>query len=207
MTGKQHRTGILGGLVTGKPTRLRRVRASIATKPCIALVLSLLDVHGSHMLHLVQWLAIVATLAIGQLRADTVQFHPGQVAPSLSINPPSPASADIIGFTTPLDGNVHSNSCQAAVMLGGHPFLVRNDVDHTIDLFYDGNIPGGCAALFDPVVGAEGDFGPLAMGDWVFRDPHNNTLQFTVVPEPSTYPLLLIGGLGLLQLLGKRGIR
>jgi hypothetical protein len=60
---------------------------------------------------------------------------------------------------------------------------VRDDANHTIDLLYDGNIPMVCPLNWDPVIGAEGEFGPLASGDWVLSDSHNNTLRFTVVHE------------------------
>jgi hypothetical protein len=132
--------------------------------------------------------------------ADTAQFQRGQVAPLLTISPSSPTTSDVILFTTPLEGNVHSNACVAASALGGYPLLARDDANHIIDLLYDGNIPMACPRIFDPVIGAEGEFGPLAAGDWVLRDPHNNTLQFTVIPEPASALLLLNAGLALLAL-------
>ena len=136
--------------------------------------------------------------------ADSVRFQRGQVAPPLAINPSSPTTSDVINFTTPLEGNVHSNACQAASTLGGYPFLVRDEANRIIDLLYDGNIPMACPRNFDPVIGAEGEIGPLAAGDWVLRDPHNNTLQFTVIPEPASSLLLLTAGLALLGLRSAR---
>ena len=142
----------------------------------------------------------VAFLCSSASLADSVQFQRGEVAPPLAINPSSPTTTDVISFTTPLDGNVHSNACEAAAALGGDAFLARDDANHTIDLLYDGNIPMACPRIFDPTIGAEGEFGPLAAGDWVLSDPHNNTLRFTVIPEPSSSLLLLTGGLALLAL-------
>ena len=127
--------------------------------------------------------------------ADSAQFQRGQVAPPLTINPSSPTTSDVIQFTTPLEGNVHSNACEAANALGGYPFLARDDENHIIDLLYDGNLPMACPRIFDPVIGAEGEFGPLSAGDWVLRDPHNNTLAFLVIPEPASALLLLTAGL------------
>ncbi len=115
--------------------------------------------------------------------ADSVQFRPGQIAPPLAINPSSPNSSDLIRFTTPLDGNVHGNPCGAEAVLGGGLLLVRDDAQHTIEIVYDGNIPMICPRNWAPVIGAEGDFGPLASGDWMLRDLHNNSLRFTVVAE------------------------
>lgn len=130
--------------------------------------------------------------------ADSVQFQRGEVAPPLAITPSSPITTNVIGFTTPLDGNVHSNACEAAAALGGDPTLVIDDANHIIDLLYDGNVPMACPRIFDPTIGAEGEFGPLAAGDWIFSDPHNNTFEFTVIPEPSSSLLVLTGALALL---------
>ncbi len=122
--------------------------------------------------------------------ADSVEFRRGDVSPPLAISPASPTIFDVVHFTTPLDGNVHGNVCAAAAALGGYPVLSRDDARFTIDLVYDGNVPSICPLIYDPVVGAEGNFGLLPVGDWTFRDPHNNSIQFAVVPEPSGAMLL-----------------
>jgi hypothetical protein len=120
-------------------------------------------------------------------------FRKGDVSPSIKVIPAAPTVTDVIHFTLPLDGYVYGNSCAAAASLGGYPMLLRDDASHRISLDYDGNVPVVCPLIFDPVTGAEGDFGPLAAGVWTLRDPHNNAVQFTVVPEPSSAMLLMFG--------------
>ncbi len=111
--------------------------------------------------------------------ADDVQFRQGETAPPLAINPSVPTTADVINFTTPLDSTVHGNACGAASQLGGYLLLDRDDLNLTIDILHDGNPPSVCPLIYDPVIGAEGSFGPLVAGNWVLRDA-NNALEFTV---------------------------
>lgn len=102
----------------------------------------------------------------------------------LAIEPPMPTTNDTIQFTAPLDGMVRSNSCVAAAALGGYPVLHIDQVARTIDITFDGNTPEVCLAVYDPVLGAFGQFGKLSAGDWVFNNSQQVGLFFTVAAAP-----------------------
>ena len=121
--------------------------------------------------------------------ADSAMFKPGSVAPILEIRPSTPTTSDLISFSSPLDEVVYSNACEAASVLGGEPILTRDNENRSIELGYDGNAPVACPLIFDPTVGATGEFGPLPTGEWTFSD-RNNSIRFVVVPEPSSLALL-----------------
>ncbi len=99
-----------------------------------------------------------------------------------------PQDTDRIGFRGPTN-RVHSNSGCAQVAAGGVLGIAVDPTVFTIELYFQP--PGGdvCIALWDPVGGLEGEFGPLAPGEWTFFG--NNpvatfTESFLVTPAPGT---------------------
>ncbi len=116
----------------------------------------------------------------------------------LAIEPQNPTTADTIAFTAPLDGELYSNSCFAAVAHVGLPVLDIDAEARTINISFNGISSERCILVYDPVVGAFGDFGKLSTGDWTFLNSHGGSLNFTVVPEPSSLILFVAGAIGLL---------
>jgi len=109
----------------------------------------------------------------------------------LAIDPAAPTIADTISFTAPLDGKDHSNKWYAAKALLGRPVLAIDEADHTIHIHFDGVFSDICPEIYDPVIGAHGEFGPLVAGNWTLYNSHGESLAFTVTPEPGS--LLLLG--------------
>jgi len=105
---------------------------------------------------------------------------------ALAVDPPIPTTADTIAFTAPLDGKVYSNDCYAASAFLGRPVLDIDEVNHVINIRFDGVFTEICPAIYDPVIGTWGEFGPLAAGDWALHNTHGGSLAFTVVPEPAS---------------------
>ena len=137
--------------------------------------------------------------------AATISFRPALIPVGepplpvpLAIDPRAPATADTIYFTAPLDGATYSNDCYAAVALRGRPVLDIDEGDRVINILFDGVFSDICPEIYSPVVGAYGDFGTLSAGDWTFYNSHGGSLEFTVVPEPSSLILLTAGAVGLL---------
>ena len=69
--------------------------------------------------------------------------------------------------------------------------------------FDESDKPEICPAVFAPVTGLEGDFGPLAVGDWALVGPFGMTRPFAVVPEPTTLVMVLVA-VGIASLRGYR---
>jgi hypothetical protein len=116
----------------------------------------------------------------------------------LAIEPLVPTTADTIFFTAPLDGATYENDYFAAVALHGRPVLNIDEGGRLINISFDGSSPGVPATGWNPVVGAFGDFGKLSAGSWTFQNSHGGSLDFTVVPEPSSLILLASGVIALL---------
>jgi len=119
----------------------------------------------------------------------------GQPIFTFQLNPANPTELDIISFFDPSGGG-GSNDCFAKVQNGipGGPFRIGN----VIQVSYTEPPPGAtCPDVFIPVSGVEGSFGPLAPGDYIFRQHNNTDRPFTVsaVPEPGTLALLALVGL------------
>ena len=121
--------------------------------------------------------------------AATVIYRPALIPVGLpippapfSIDPPAPTTSDVIHFSAPLDGEVYSNACYAAAALRGQPVLDIDEGERVINILFDGVFSDICPEIYDPVTGAMGEFGPLAVGDWTFYNSHGGSLDFAVVP-------------------------
>jgi len=129
---------------------------------------------------------VVATLFLcGPVCAASVTWIDGLgvVAPSgWSITPPNPSTTSVITFKGPTDQS-YGNSCNAEQAFGGKPYLAINNTTKTIELKFQGPAPGMCILILKPAVGFQGDFGPLAAGNWTFKCTHVRIpfqLNFTV---------------------------
>ena len=119
----------------------------------------------------------------------------GQPIFNFQLNPANPTELDIISFFDPSAGG-GSNACTASLQNGipSGPFKIGN----VIQVSYAQVDPGlNCTEVFLPVAGVEGTFGPLAPGDYIFRQHNDTDRPFTVsaVPEPGTLALLALVGL------------
>ena len=83
-----------------------------------------------------------------------------------SISPANPGTSDRHQFSGPT--KVYSNSCVAESSLGGTPQLSIDPVSKVILLWFKGPAPQACPKIYMPVCGLEGEFGPLASGEWTF---------------------------------------
>jgi len=149
--------------------------------------------------------ALVFT-AVDSAPAAMIDFRPALIPVMqpplpvpLAIDPAVPTTADTISFTAPLDGDVHSNRWYAALALHGSPVLDIDEGNRVINIHFDGVFSDICPEIYAPVIGAYGEFGPLAAGDWTFHNSHGGSLAFTVVPEPASLFLLSAGAVGLLS--------
>ena len=144
-------------------------------------------------------------LAVASAPAAAIAFLPALIpvgqSPEpvpLAIYPAAPTTTDIITFIAPLDGQVYSNKWLAANALFGNPVLSIDEAGHTINIYFDGTHYDIFPMVHDPVLGASGDFGPLDAGKWTLYNSSNESLEFTVLPEPASLLLLSAGAAGLL---------
>lgn len=107
----------------------------------------------------------------------------GAVAPAgWSISPSNPSTTNVITFKGPTDKS-YGNSCNAEQAFGGTPYISINTTAKTIELKFQGPAPAMCTLILKPAVGLQGDFGPLATGNWTFKCTHVRIpfqLNFTV---------------------------
>jgi hypothetical protein len=129
--------------------------------------------------------------------APIPHLEPPQPVP-LAIDPPAPTTADTISFSAPLDGELYSNKGYAAKALLGSPVLDIDEGARVISIYFDGVFSDFVPEIYEPVLGASGEFGPLPAGDWTLNNSHGGSLHFTVVPEPVTLFFLGAGAAGLL---------
>jgi len=119
--------------------------------------------------------AVVVTVLLGgPVWAASVTWIDGlgAVAPSgWSISPPNPSTASVITFRGPTEKS-YGNSCAAEGAFGGTPYLSINNATKTIELKFQGPAPTKCILILKPAVGFQGDFGPLAAGNWTFKCTH-----------------------------------
>ncbi len=130
--------------------------------------------------------AVIATAFLcGPVCAATVAWIDGlgAVAPSgWSITPANPSTTNVISFKGPTDQR-YGNSCNAEAAFGGKPYLAVNSSTRMIELKFQGPAPTVCPLILKPAVGLQGDFGPLAAGNWTFKCTHVRiafAINFTV---------------------------
>jgi hypothetical protein len=112
--------------------------------------------------------SILLLLFVGSLtQAESISWTQGkEPIVEWTIDPVEPTPSDIITFAGPT--KVYSNSCVAESGLGGTPQLLIDSVSKVILLWFEGPAPEMCPLIYMPVCGLEGDFGPLAAGEWTF---------------------------------------
>ena len=88
-----------------------------------------------------------------------------------------PTADDIIGFSGPTDWA--SNSCYAGLLYGS-PNITIDQGNRTVELWFEPPSGGYCIALWAPVCGLVGQFGPLEEGEWVFFS--NSTFPYPPFP-------------------------
>lgn len=135
-------------------------------------------------------LLILFCLISAQAFAASVTWIDG-VSPPIgwTVDPNHPGPSDIVTFSGPLDF-IYSSSCNARGSLGGTPQITVDTLNKEVRLSFQGPAPTQCAAIWAPVSGLHGDFGPLAPGYWTFRStspqiPFN--IPFLVGTPSSTY--------------------
>jgi hypothetical protein len=110
-----------------------------------------------------------------------------------AISPAKPGPVDVIKFFDPIDHQTYGNNCEAGFGVG-EPSIAIDPAARTIDITFTLLPPPQiCPLFFRPVSGLEGDFGPLPAGEWTYRALPYTTATFTVVPEPSSLSLILVG--------------
>ncbi len=128
---------------------------------------------------------VVIAFLCGPVGAASVSWIDGMgaTAPSgWSISPSNPTTTSVITFKGPTDQS-YGNSCAAEGEYGGKPYLSVNTTTKTIELKFQGPAPSWCTMIYKPAVGFQGDFGPLAAGNWTFKCTHSLIpfqLTFTV---------------------------
>ena len=99
--------------------------------------------------------------------ATSVSWISGITPPKQwAIDPANPTPSDVIRFSGPTP--LYSNVCDAERALDGTPQLLVDTKARVITLWFQGPAPQICPLFFNPVVGLQGEFGPLPAGDWVF---------------------------------------
>jgi hypothetical protein len=127
------------------------------------------------------WLSalLLSAVAWGAVEAQTVSWIPGQTPPKQwAVEPDNPSTSDVITFSGPTD--VFSNDCVGEQRLGGAPQIIIDSGSKTILLWFRPPAPAVCPMIWDPVAGLEGEFGPLAAGEWLFASLSKD-LDFAII--------------------------
>ncbi|MCF7972991.1 MAG: DUF1565 domain-containing protein [Phycisphaerae bacterium] len=114
------------------------------------------------------WILLLCLMG-SQAFAASVTWVDGLVPPSAwTIDPNNPGTSDTITFSGPLD-YIYGSSCSARGALGGTPQITVDTVNKQVVLSIQGPPPTQCPAIWQPVSGLQGDFGPLPSGYWTFK--------------------------------------
>ena len=131
---------------------------------------------------LIVTMAFLSLATWGTTQAASVSWITGTTPPAQwTIQPSSPGTTDTITFSGPTD--VYSNSCLGTKDLGGTPQISVDPVSRVILLWFQGPVSTYCPMIYMPVCGLQGDFGPLAAGDWTFTSLSKSLsfeIRFTV---------------------------
>jgi len=112
-------------------------------------------------------MVLLPGLLSGSVQAAGVSWKQGTTPPAAwTLTPAHPGPSDVITFVGPT--KIYSNSCMGEGNLGGTPQLSVDPVAKVILLWFKGPAPTMCPLIYLPVCGLEGEFGPLAPGDWTF---------------------------------------
>jgi len=121
--------------------------------------------------------------------APSVSWTLGTTPPAAwTITPTNPGTGQQVLFSGPT--GVYSNSCVGEQGEGGQPILSVDSASKVVELGFQGPPPGACIAIYLPVCGLQGQFGPLASGRWTFRGTTTQgvfEIRFTVGPTQVIY--------------------
>lgn len=125
-----------------------------------------------------------------------VQWHnvnyPNPIAPpSFAISPRTATSLDRLSFVASTDGILYPNSCYASAAKGDPGITVDTTNKVVAVSFSDPVTNKACPNIYFPVMGVDGQVGPLPSGVWIFRlIQHEGTNVFPfVVADVTRVPL------------------
>jgi hypothetical protein len=112
---------------------------------------------------------LILCLICTQAFSASVTWIDGLVPPSgWNIEPNDPGTSDTITFSGPLNF-IYGSSCSARGALGGTPQITVDNLSKQVILSIQGPPPTQCPAIWQPVCGLQGEFGPLPTGHWTFK--------------------------------------
>ena len=133
---------------------------------------------------------IILCLFATQTFATSVDWINGVTPPiTWTVDPNHPGPSDTITFSGPLNF-IYSSSCNARGALGGTPLISVDSLNKEVVLSFVGPVPTQCPAIWAPVAGLQGEFGPLPAGNWVFKSASPDisfNIPFMVGTPASTY--------------------
>jgi hypothetical protein len=103
-------------------------------------------------------------LSTGVAWATHVSWIPGETTPAAWTV--SAKTADVMTFSGRT--NVYANRCLAEAALGGTPTIYTDPATKVVELWFLPPAPIYCEWTWEPVCGLQGEFGPLAAGQWTF---------------------------------------
>jgi len=121
-----------------------------------------------------------------------VSWVSGENRPELSRLPVNPTTNDVITFTIPTD--TYSNQWRAEQILGGKPTLTIDSAQRRINLRIVPPAPEVAPAIYDPVSGLQGQFGPLEEGWWTFFVQFQGTIFIDPIQVVFAPPSPVISG-------------
>ena len=111
--------------------------------------------------------SLVLLLVGSVTQGQTISWTKGKTPPAeWTIEPANPSASDVIQFSGPTP--VYGNQCVGESNLGGKVQISVDPIARVILVWFQGPAPQVCTLIYMPVCGLEGQFGPLAPGDWTF---------------------------------------
>ena len=116
--------------------------------------------------------------------------------PPFAISPTNPTPDDLVSFVAATDGQIYVNSCWASVAKGD-PGISIDPTNRTIVVWFsDPRTNWVCPLVVVPVIGVDGQLGPLAAGSWRFnlvQSNGTNSYAFTVGEIPGQLSIEALG--------------
>jgi len=116
--------------------------------------------------------------------------------PPFAISPTNPTPGDVITFVAATDGQMYVNSCWASVAKGD-PSISVDPTNRTVVVWFsEPRTNWVCPLVVVPVIGIDGQFGPLAEGSWMFnliQSTGTNSYVFNVGEIPGQLSIEVVG--------------